>query len=331
MSIQIQRQVSLKSYSTFKIGGEANFFCLVSSKEDVVSALDFAIVNKLNVFVLGGGSNLLISDQGYQGLVVKMINTKESVIESDNGVELGVSSGVSLSALGLSTTRRGYVGMQWAVGIPATIGGAICNNAGAGAGEMSKIVKEVEVIELFFNQQNTHLEGYEIKNLVCSECAFVYRSSLFKKNKNFLILSAKLILHLGDSVALEQEIQKQLLVRKNKQPLEYPNIGSIFCNPVLSDKQFNKVLKKTNLMATDFVANKVPAGLLIEKAGLKGFRVGDAEVSHKHANFIVNLGNATAEEVIILISYIKQKVRQKFSVQLQEEIEYVGFEDFVVQ
>lgn len=321
----IEKNVSLKDYSTFKIGGLARYFCIAENEEKVKAALDFAIENRLKILVIGKGSNLLISDKGFGGLVLKIEDKKMEIREVGDGFEADLGCGVYLTKLILDLQKDGISGLEWAAGIPATLGGAVCNNAGAHGKDIGGSVKSVKVIGMKFNNKEKYLESYELRDMQKDECEFSYRESVFKKNKNFIILSAVLSLRKGDALQLQKTIEENMKNRTEKQPLEYPNIGSIFKNPVLDDAGMRKFSEKCPVAKDIFKNNTIPAGWLIENTGLKGKRIGGAMISKKHANFIVNAGEATAEDVVILISLIKQKVRVQFGIQLGEEIEYVGF------
>ena len=314
MSITIQKNISLSKYTSFKIGGPAKYFCVVENREQIKEALEFAKENKLKVFILGGGNNLLISDKGFDGLIVKIQDTRYK-IQADNKIFIG--SGLSLAKLVLESVKNNLVGLEYLMGIPGTVGGAIVNNAGAFGKCMGDVIKEVEVLEI---------KKLKIKKLDNKECQFEYRNSIFKKEKKYIILNAVLRLEKGDQEESKKTITEILESRRKKQPLEYPNAGSVFKNPVVDDVLLEKLKKEFPELNKIAKNNIISTGWLIEQVeGLKGKKIGDAMVSKKHCNFIVNIGNAKAEDVIILVSLIKQKVRSHFGIQLKEEIEYVGF------
>lgn len=320
----IKENVSLKGYSTFKIGGLAKFFCTARSEEEVKKALDFAIENKLRVFVLGKGSNLLIADEGFDGLILKIEDSFVEINQTEEGTVARLGAGNLFTKLVLDLARENISGLEWGAGIPATLGGAICNNAGANGKDMSESIRDVKTIEMKISPEK-YLESYELRTMTKDECDFSYRNSIFKKTKNFVILGATISLKRGESEEIQKEIQKNLDNRKLKQPLEYPNVGSIFKNPTLTEEQKDKLSRMCPQFENVCKNDIVPAGWLIEQVGLKGKKIGGVMVSEKHANFIVNTDEGSAEEVVILISLIKQKVRIKFGIQLHEEIEYVGF------
>ena len=255
-----QKNVSLKNYTTFRIGGKAKYFFTAETKEDLIKAVVAAKELKLPFFILGGGSNLLVSDRGFRGLVIKY----------GQPLSLYVSKG-----------------LEWAVGIPGTVQGAVCGNAGAFKKSMKDVVEEVEV----FDAKTGKIKFFKNK-----DCRFSYRNSIFKKNKNLIILSVKI----KEKKSNIKKIKQYLEHKKENHPWNYPSAGSVFKNP----KGFS-------------------AGELIEKAGLKGKRIGKAEISEKHANFIVNLGGAKEKDVINLINLAKKSVKNKFKINLQEEIQFL--------
>ncbi|MDD3007047.1 MAG: UDP-N-acetylmuramate dehydrogenase [Candidatus Pacebacteria bacterium] len=324
MPENIKGNIPLKDYSTFKMGGAAKYFCTVKNEEETKAALDFAITKQLRVFVIGRGSNLLISDDGFDGLVLKIEDSSVKSEATKDGVVLNLGAGNLLTKLALDFQKESIGGLEWTAGIPATLGGAICSNAGANGKEISESVREVRALEMELAPEK-YLESYALRSIKKDECAFAYRKSLFKDTKKFIILGATLFLSRGDSDKAKKEIEKNLENRRQKQPIEYPNAGSTFKNPVLSEEQKDKLSQKCPHFADVCKNSTVPAGWLIEQAGLKGKKIGGVMVSEKHANFIVNTGEGKAEDVVILISLIKQKIRIKFSIQLHEEIEYVGF------
>lgn len=286
--MKFAENVSLAKYTTFKIGGPAKYFYIAKNKEDLIEAIKKAQELKLSIFILGGGSNTLALDEGYNGLVVKVHNSKFIIHNS----EIRVDAGVDLSELIKVASEKSLSGLEWAAGIPGTVGGAVYGNAQAFGGKMSDIIKSVEVLDL---------KGLNVKILSKKQCAFSAKESIFKQNKSLVILSLVLELKKGDKKKIEEEIKERLEIRKGKQPLGHGSAGSIFVNQ----------------------ANELPSSRLIEEAGLKGMKIGGAEVSSQHAGFIINTGQAKAKDVLDLIKIIKQKVKDKFAVDLQEEIQII--------
>jgi len=276
----ISQKVSLKKYSTFKIGGPAKFFAEPKSIADIRELLMFCKKNNEKFFILGFGSNVLFSDKGYDGLVIKM------------GKHL--TSGKSLHDVIQTAASRGLGGIEKLDGIPGTVGGAIFMNAGAHGQQISDCIKSVVSV--------TPYGGIEKRTN--EECKFSYRNSIFRMLDE-IIVSVEF-----DFVPIPREVinknRKDVLTwRREKQPLKYPNAGSIFKNPT------------SNLPLTD---SHLSAGYLIETCGLKGCKVGDAQVSELHANFIVNRGNASASDVKALMEKIVQEVRKKHGIVLEPEI-----------
>ena len=286
---ELKQDILLKNYTTFKIGGKAKYFYKAKTKEELIKAVKIAKKNKLPFFILGGGSNLLVSDKGFDGLV---INTQFSTFNfQDNKVFC--EGGVRLTSIVSKAAENGLKGLEWGAGIPGTLGGAIRGNAGAFGESIGNIIKQVEV----FNSEKEKIENYSQK-----DGDFAYRESVFKKRPELVILSAELELKNGNKEEIRNKMKEYLDYRKDKQPLEFPSAGSVFKNPL-----------------------DVSAGQLIDQCGLKGKRIGNVEISKKHANFIINLGDGKAEDVLKLIDLMKKEVKDKFNIQLEEEIQYVGF------
>ena len=288
---KFQKNVLLKNYTTFRIGGKAEYFFVAKNKKDLIKAISVAKKLKLPFFVLGGGSNLLVSDKGFNGLIIKTQNTKYKIQNTKIMAEAGVMLGELVNIL----AKTELSGLEWAAGIPGTVGGAIFGNAGAFNKSMKDVVKSVEALEV----KN---EKCKVKNFKNRDCKFSYRDSIFKNNKNLIILSVTLQMKRGDKKEIENKIKKNLEQRNKTQPLNFPSGGSIFKNP------------------PGFFA-----GELVKRCGLKGKKIGNVKISEKHSNFIVNLGNGKAKDVIKLIKLIKQKVKKKFGVTLEEEIQFLGF------
>ncbi|MFA6098495.1 MAG: UDP-N-acetylmuramate dehydrogenase [Patescibacteria group bacterium] len=278
---------SLSAYTTFKIGGKAKYFFIAKNNEDVVKAVDYSRNNSINYFVLGSGSNILFCDKGFDGLVIKMENKD---IEF-NGDLVKSESGIKLQKLIQLSILRNLSGLEHLIGIPGTLGGGIAGNIGTPTEWIEKCIKKVEIV-------NNH---GQIEIIDGRDCDFSYRNSRFKNNGSEIILSAVLKLSESSPSEIRRKI-KYYLEKRQHQPANLPCAGSIFKNP----------------------PNK-KAWEIIDKLGLRGKKIGGAQVSPEHANFIINSGEAKAEDVVMLISYIKQQARDQFGIQLQEEIKYVGF------
>lgn len=309
----IQKDIPLAQFTTFRIGGPAKFFIEVKEKDDLPEAIKWAKENKEKFYILGGGSNVIINDKGVDGLVIRMANDNITV----HGERMEAGAGATLARAVRLATGENLSGLEWAAGIPrATLGGAIRGNAGAFGSSMNDVAETVEV----FNVKKEKFELFSHK-----DCKFDYRESIFKKDHNYLIWSIILRLKKGSKLEIEAMINKFLESRQSRQP-KLPSAGSIFKNLLIDYlKENNANIANLAIKSGAVKGNKIGAGWLIELAGLKGKKIGGAKVSLEHANFIVNTSQASAEDIVMLISYIKQQVRNRFSVQLQEEVQYLGF------
>jgi len=311
--MKIEENISLSSLTTFKVGGVARYFVSVFEKQDLLDSLSWAKDKGLPIFILGGGSNVLISDSGFPGLVIK-IQIKGILID---GLNIIVSAGENLAKLVQISAEHSLSGLEWAVGIPGTIGGAIRGNAGAFGNSFSDNLKEVEAVEI-----NT----LTVKKFNKKECLFDYRDSIFKKDSNLVVLSALLMMKKGK----EDEIRKLMLenAKSRASSCDYSSksAGCFFKN--ISWKSIG--IDKDTLISTfpEFkkVENKykLPAGFLIQEVGLAGVNIGEAFVSEKHCNYILNKGNATAIDIKSLAELCKEKVYEKFKIKLEEEVQLVG-------
>jgi UDP-N-acetylmuramate dehydrogenase len=308
--LKIKEKIPLKEYTTFKIGGPARYFFVAKSKKDLKNAILWAKKKKLLFFILGGGSNVLFSDKGFNGLVIKNQNTQYEI----RNTKIVAEAGVPLQKLVLETAKKGLSGLENLAGIPGTLGGAIWGNAGAFGREIGDLVEEVKVLEV----KGSRLKVKRLKN---KECEFGYRESIFKRRENWIILETILKLKRGKKKEIEEKIKKILKLRKEKQPLGFPSAGSVFKN-VPVEKVPKEIREKFKEEIKD---GFLPAGVLIEAAGLKGFQIEGAKISEKHANFILNVGKAKASDVKELMEKIKKEVKKKFKIQLEEEIKLVGF------
>ena len=284
----IRENVKLSEHTTFKIGGRARYFCAVKNKEDLIKAIVFAKKERLPFFILGGGSNLLVSDKGFNGIVIKIQNTEYRI----QNTKISAGAGATLARLVSIAAEAGLSGLEWASGIPgATLGGAVRGNAGAFETEMKDLVKKAEAFDA---------KDRKIKNFDNKGCQFGYRKSIFKKNASLIILSVELELEKSDKDKVKAKAREILNYRKSRHPF-YPSAGSIFKN-------------------TD--AGK--AAMLIHQCGLTGKKIGKAQISKKHSNFIVNLGGAKAKNVLKLIDLAKEEVKNKFGIKIEEEIQFLG-------
>jgi len=307
----IKENVSLKEFTTFRIGGNAKYFYEPVSVEDMIRIIRLAEKENLPWFVLGRGSNILVSDKGFPGIVIKPASGK--IVIKENAVE--AEAGAPLAQLVASTVKRGLGGLEWAFGIPGTVGGSLYCNANAFGGSIAQTLKEVEVYSVTRNK----LERYSAKEL-----HFDYDSSPFKNTD--IVIRGAFRLAKADNQHLKRKIQQIAYYRATHHPQGF-SAGCIFKN--IQDRQDIQNFLKNFPLGRDLYVKQwksfIPAGYLIEKAGLKGYRIGGVRISAKHANFIINDNSGTAEDVAILISLVKEKVKQKFGLRLKEEIRYVGF------
>jgi len=308
--INIQENINLSNYTTFRIGGPARYFTQATTSDELREAIEFAKNHSLDFFILGGGSNILISDAGFKGLVIKI---KLGGIKIENE-SLEVEAGIPLAKIVRVSIENGLTGLEWATGIPGTLGGAVRGNAGAYGGEMKDIVNSVKILDA---------NEMKIKILQNKECDYRYRESMFKNSPNLIIISAVLSLKKGNKDEAQKKSQEIIAGRAKKLPQGAPSAGSFFINPVVKNEKLIREFEEEKGVKSK--ESKLPAGWLIEKADLKGKKVGGAIVNDMQANYILNTGKAKAEDVVILASLIKQKIRVKYGVQLKEEVQFVGF------
>ncbi len=301
----VRENVSLAPYTTFKIGGKVRYFFVAKTKDDIIEAVRAARKMHTPFFILGGGSNLLVSDKGFRGLVIKIQNTKYKI----QNTKLYAEAGVPMTTLVRETTKRGLAGLEWAGGLPGSLGGAVRGNAGAFGGETKDCIAQVECID----------EKGRLRKLSKKLCRFSYRSSIFKEKK-WIVLSAVLHFTKEDPKILTKTVKFHIQYRKDRHPMEFPNAGSIFKNCDLKKiPPFVQKFAKEAIKTDPFKV--VPTAFLIAKAELKGVGHGGAQISEKHPNYIVNKKQARAKDVQFLIKKIKNVIRKRFSVKLEEEIE----------
>ena len=305
MALALFEHEPLARHTIYRIGGPARWFARIRDDHDVREALEFARTNKLPFFILGGGSNVLISDEGFNGLVMKMENKDFEI----KGNKVIASAGALLAMVAYKASQAGLSGLEWAYGVPGVIGGAVKGNAGAFGGDMSDVVALVEAID--------PVTG-EIHHLGKDDLNYGYRSSIFF-SKPWVITHAILQLTPSDPEACMARLQECAQAKKDSQPLGGFCAGCTFRNPLLSS-----LSNPSSIPLAVIRGDRVPAGYLIEQTGLKHTVVGDAMFSLKHANFIVNRGAATASDVMQLIAMAKNRVSNMFGVVLEEEIRIIG-------
>lgn len=279
----------MRKHTNFKIGGNADVFVIAKNIEEIKCVIKFSKENNILLTILGNGSNVLVSDKGIRGIVLQ-VGTKEIKIEKQKNALVEVEAGVMLGALAQVLLKQSISGFEFAAGIPGSIGGAIRMNAGAYGGEMKDIVKDVTVLN----------EKGEISVLTNEECEFSYRHSRFTDSKE-IVIKVTLELPLGNEAEIKAKMDEYNQSRREKQPLNLPSAGSTFKR------------------GSDFITAK-----LIDECGLKGYTSGDAQVSTLHAGFVVNLGNATAQDVLNVVNHVKQVVLEKTGKQIELEVELLG-------
>ena len=287
---RIKQNEPIKNHTSFKIGGPAEFYIKITSIKELQKILEFAKKEKIKITILGNGSNVLVSDSGIKGIVIRT-NLKEIKIEpkEQNKIEITVDDATPIGFLAQKLLKEEITGFEEISGIPGTIGGAILMNAGAHGKEMKDIITEITAIDY----------NGKIHKFTNEQAKFTYRNSIFSSGK-YIILQAKIILEKGNAKEIKAKMDEYAQFRKEKQPIEYPSAGSTFKR------------------GTDFITAK-----LIDDAGLKGYTIGGAKVSEKHAGFIINTGNATAQDVLDLAKYVTDKVYEKFGKKIEFEIKFL--------
>ena len=275
----------MSNHTTFKIGGPADIFVTPETKEALLEIIGFCKTENIHVTVVGNGSNLLVSDEGIDGVVI--CTEKINYVNCENGV-ITSGAGAFLAVVANTAARDSLTGLEFAAGIPGTVGGGTFMNAGAYGGELKDVIETVTAMDA---------DG-TVKVFKNADCGFGYRTSIFA---GYVILEVTFRLKKGKKEEIIDTMKDLAGRRRAKQPLEYPSAGSTFKRP---EGYF--------------------AGKLIEDAGLKGYNIGGAEVSEKHSGFVINKGGATAKDVLDLVDYIKHQVKEKFGVDLQEEIKLIG-------
>ena len=278
----------MSSHTTFRIGGPAEVFLMPESYEQIRSALALCREEGLPYFVLGNGSNLLVSDSGYRGVIIQMDRNMGDI--ELKGTEIRACAGALLSSVAAAARKASLTGFEFAGGIPGTLGGAVVMNAGAYGGEMKDVLREVTVMTK---------EG-DIRVIPSDRLELGYRTSIIKK-AGYLVLEAVISLEKGDPQAIQEKTKELASKRTEKQPLDYPSAGSTFKRP---EGYF--------------------AGKLIMDSGLRGFRVGGAQVSEKHCGFVINTGGATAKDVKELMDHVIRTVKEKYNITLEPEVKFLA-------
>lgn len=284
----IKKDEPMGKHTTFRVGGNADFFVEIGSAEELANIIKYLKQTDHSYFILGNGSNLLVGDKGYEGVILHL-GERFARIQVDGEI-VTAQAGALLSKVAKTAAQNGLTGLEFASGIPGTIGGAMVMNAGAYDGEMKQVVTQVTVMT----------EQGEILELDNETMEFGYRTSIVK-NRPLVVLSARLALTKGDMAEIQEKMDDFGNRRRSKQPLEFPSAGSTFKRP---EGYF--------------------AGKLIMDAGLRGYRIGGAQVSEKHCGFIINMGNASAADISELMDEVVEKVRAQFAVTLEPEVIRIG-------
>ena len=280
----------MSKHTSFKTGGIADFFLFLENEIQIQNLVQYSKQNDISLYIIGNGSNLLVSDEGIRGIVAKIKFDSVETLKDKEDIKVRVGAGCKVMALAQFLKNKGITGFEEFAGIPGTIGGAIYMNAGAYGKEMKDVIIDTKA----FNK-----ETQEIEILKKEDQKLEYRSSVFK-NKKYVILETTLRLKEGKTKEIEKKMDDYFVQRKEKQPLEYPSAGSTFKR------------------GDGYITAK-----LIDECGLKGFQIGGAQISEKHAGFIINKEKATTKDILDLIEYTKKKVFEKFGIQIEEEIEII--------
>ena len=278
----------MKEYTTFRVGGEAKCMIMIQQEEELAGLISYLNQIEQEYFILGNGSNLLVSDRGYDGVVLKFDGPMEQI--AVEGTCITAKAGALLSKVAAVAKEKSLTGLEFAAGIPGSIGGGVVMNAGAYGGEMQQIVETVRVMD----------RDGQIITLDNDTMEFGYRTSIIK-NRPFIVLEVMLQLAEGDREQIGAKMEELNKLRRSKQPLEYPSAGSTFKRP-----------------------EGYYAGKLIMDAGLRGYRIGGAQVADKHCGFIINTGKATAADVKEVIEEVQERVKERFHVSLESEVVFLG-------
>ncbi len=308
-TLAIKENVPLAPYTSFGIGGPARWFVQPSNLQELEAALSFAKQRAVPYYILGGGTNVLISDKGFDGLVIRMgLDTIRM-----EGEMVTAQAGAPLAAVVDTAADCGASGIEWLAGIPGTIGGGIRGNAGAYGATIGEFVAHIIALDAATGEPASYTRD---------ECRFAYRTSLFKSNPHLIVISTTLQLSAGKPGEIRARM-KEILRKRGAIMENEKSVGSYFVNPVPEDEQLiQKFEADRKIVCRNCM---IPAGWFIDRAGLRGTRVGGAMVSEKHGNYLINTGTASAADMVNLARLIKQRVLEEMGIELQEEVNYVGF------
>ena len=277
---EFYENINIKKYNSYKLNVICKYLVFIKNIDELVSLIEYLKENNINYLILGNGTNVIFSKDYFDGVIIKLDKLNNLKV---NNTEVYVECGYPLVKLSKEIFKYGLVGLEFASGIPGLLGASVAMNAGAYNKDMASVVKEVTILN----------DKLEIVKLTNKDLSFEYRNSILKKHKDYICLSAVLSLEYGDINQSKQLIEERRTRRLETQPLDYPSAGSVFRNP-----------------------DNMHAGELIEKCNLKGYNINGAEVSVKHANFIINTGNCSGEDIIKLIEIIKKEVFSKYNIEL---------------
>lgn len=312
--VAIKEYIPLAPYTIYKIGGTARYFVEARSAEEVQEAAAYAAEKKVPFFILGAGSNVLINDQGFDGMIIRMTGGGMRV----DGDRIIADAGVMMARAAAEAARHGLTGFEWGIGVPGTIGGSVRGNAGCFGGEMKDVVHHVAVFDAG-NVKHSMLDK--------KACVFGYRDSIFKQHPEWIVVSATLKLKKGDPGEIQNEVRRITMERSAKQDIGTKSCGCIFKNVPWPESSTDREALLARFPALVAFADRatIPASYLIDSAGMKSTREGGGIISPTHANFFINEGTATAEDITRLIAAAKDAVRGKYGMLLHEEIQYIGF------
>lgn len=307
---RVKEAEPMRKHTNFRIGGPAKWLVEVKSSEELQQVLAYAKEHEIQTVVFGGGSNMLVSDEGFDGIMIKLAMRTYEI----TGTTVRADAGVLSAALARATATRGLKGLTWAISLPGTIGGGVRGNAGCFGGEMKDHLVSALVLR----------EG-ELVELSNEQLQFGYRESAVK-HSNDIVVSATFELEEADATELKMELDDILMRRKQSQPNNAGSAGCLFKNyEIPSEEELQRIVNNLDLPPEMQSRRQVSAGWLIDKLGLKGTQIGGAQISQVHGNFVLNADNATADDVVQLIALVKTRARNEYGIQLMEEVQYVGF------
>jgi UDP-N-acetylmuramate dehydrogenase len=302
----------MNKHTNFRIGGPARLYVVANGADALIDAVKTAVASNVPWYVFGGGSNLLVSDDGFEGLIIQ--SALRDIVIKGSSVTCG--SGAITALVARKSAQAGLTGFEWAVGVPGTMGGAMYGNAGCYGGETKDVIASVDAYRVSDGQRVAYGNA---------ECGFGYRDSRFKHEPH-VILGCEIRLTTGDASASLKKMEEIIATRREKQPLEQSSAGCLFKNFEYQDESDIEKLKKEAEVPEAMLKNRrISAGWLVDRVGMLGKRIGDIQVSEKHGNFFVNLGNGRAQDVIALSSLVKMKIRDDLGVMLEDEVQMVGF------